>query len=87
MAEKYELFIGKNKQGRDKKYLVFDYNMPYSKVFAYGKRFFRCSGLHLYVDDGYIWDDGLYLSNPAIPGAKLVTIACYRSCTFGPFKP
>ena len=77
MKNTFELYIGKNKQGRDKKYLVFEYSMPYSKAFACGKRFFRCSAEHLYAETGYIWDDELYLSNPAIPGAKLVTVVTY----------
>lgn len=77
MAEKYELFIGKNKQGRDKKYLVFDHRVKVTAVHACCKKFFHCAGWNVCIEDAYVWKDNLYLLNPAIPGAKLVTVAYY----------
>lgn len=78
----FEVFIGKNKQGKDKKYIVVDYSAintlkKCADLLTYCKRFFKCSEDHLRSYNGYVYKDGLYFDNPAIPGAKLVVIVTY----------
>lgn len=41
------------------------------------KKVNHCSSQHLYLTTGYVWKDGLYFENPAIPGAKLVSVLLY----------
>ncbi|MBQ5767853.1 MAG: hypothetical protein IIV94_03065 [Clostridiales bacterium] len=78
----FEIYIGKNKQGKDKKYIVADYaavrgKKAWHSFIEYGRKFFKCSLDHIKVHTGYVYKDDLYLDNPAKPGSKLVSVLTY----------
>lgn len=74
----FEIYEGEGRNGKPKKYVVCDYRTKSSEVFAHCKRLFHCAIGNIVICNGYIWKDELYLTNPAIPGAKLVTVAYYH---------
>lgn len=78
----FEVFIGKNKQGKDKKYIVADYaavrgKKAWHSFLEYGRKFFKCSLDHIKAQPGYVYKNDLYLDNPAKPGSKLVSVLTY----------
>lgn len=77
---KFEIYEGLNK--RKKKYIVarcedVSHKKDWSAFLSYGKRFFRCSLVHLRAAPGYVYEDELYFENPAKPGARLVKVLTY----------
>ena len=75
-----EIYEGRTEKNRKKTYLVFDYELGYSKfseVRAAARLYFRVKDEHIKVVVGYIYKDELYLENPKKKpaGAKLVRAA------------
>ena len=71
----FEIYEGLN--GRKKKYIVLFNDEFYFEAVKCLKKLNHCSEDHIHLTVGYIWKDELYLRNPAIPGAKLVTVLTY----------
>jgi len=77
---KFEIYEGFTK--RKKKYIVADYaavrdKKAWHSFIEYSRKFFKCSLDHITLQTGYVYEDELYLENPAIPGARLVTVLTY----------
>ena len=80
MAKKTLFEIYEGLGSRKKTFAVIPYKYKEEQLDAavnHLKRVNHCSSEHLYMTAGYIWKDELYLQNPAIPGAKLVTVLYY----------
>ena len=80
MAKKTLFEIYEGLGSRKKTFTVISYKYKEEQLDAavnHLKRVNHCSSEHLYLTTGYIWKDELYLQNPAIPGAKLVSVLYY----------
>ncbi len=81
MAKKASFEIYEGLDQRKKKYVVVPKepgDIYYiGEAAAYLRKLNHCSGLHIESAVGYVWKDELYLQNPAIPGARLVTVLTY----------
>ena len=80
MAKKTLFEIYEGLGSRKKTYIVIPFNYTTEELDAavkYLKILNHCSSQHLYLTVGYIWKDELYLENPAIPGARLVSVLYY----------
>lgn len=80
MAKKTLFEIYEGLGSRKKTFTVIPYQYKEEQLDAavnHLKRVNHCSSEHLYLTTGYIWKDELYLQNPAIPGARLVSVLYY----------
>ena len=80
MAKKTLFEIYEGLGSRKKTFTVIPYKYKEEQLDAavnHLKRVNHCSSEHLYMTAGYIWKDELYLQNPAIPGARLVSVLYY----------
>lgn len=81
MAKKASFEIYEGLDQRKKKFVVVPkgagdiYHI--GEAAAYLRKLNHCSGQHIESAVGYVWKDELYLQNPAIPGARLVTVLTY----------
>ena len=76
MCENFELFVGKTKQNRSKKYFV---SKDYAEAIEAARKTLRVSTKHLFIQLGYVVGDDLYLSNPMKNGQKKVWVASFVS--------
>ena len=76
MFEKFEVFVGKTKQNRSKKYFV---SKNYNEALEAARKTIRVSKEHIFMQLGYVVGDDLYLSNPMKNGQKKVWVAYYVS--------
>ena len=74
MAIDYELFIGKTKQGRDKKYFVSKYMSVANNA---AKRTLKVTEAHILIQESWTVGDDLYFNNPHKRGQKKVWAASY----------
>ena len=72
----FERFIGKNKQNRPKTYIV-AYSLQ--EVLASGKKYFRASSKHVFIQRGWLIGNDLYLKNPKRKGQHKVWVASYTA--------
>lgn len=80
MAKKTLFEIYEGLGSRKKTYAVIPFNYTTEQSSAainYLKRVNHCSSEHVVWAVGYVWMDELYLENPAIPGARLVSVFYY----------
>ena len=79
----YEVFIGKNKQGRDKKYLVAKLGKSLNKelddFIIYATKFFKVRPKNLLLSRGWTVGDDLYFKNPKTKGQHKVWVISYIS--------
>lgn len=76
MFEKFELFVGKTKQNRSKKYFV---SNEYVDARDAAKKHLRVSEKHILIQYGWIIGEDLYLNNPKKKGQKKVWVASFVS--------
>lgn len=76
MEFSYELYIGKTKQGRDKKYFV---SKDYNEAVEAARKTLRVSRKHIFMQLGYVVGNDLYLSIPMKNGQKKVWVASYTA--------
>lgn len=72
----FERFIGKNKQNRPKTYIV-AYSLQ--EVLTSGKKYFRASSKHVFIQRGWLIGNDLYLKNPKRKGQHKVWVASYTA--------
>ena len=80
MAKKtlFEIYEGLGSRKKTFTVIPYKYNVNQAVAAAdHLKKLNHCSLKHIHITKGYIWKDELYLQNPAIPGAKLVTVLTY----------
>jgi len=79
----YEVFIGKNKQGRDKKYLVATLSKKVNKeldeFINEAIKFFKVRPKNLYLTRGWTVGEDLYFRNPKTKGQRKVWVITYIS--------
>ena len=76
MCKKVELFVGKTKQNRSKKYFV---SRDYNEALEAARKTLRVSTEHIFMQLGYVVGNDLYLSSPMKNGQKKVWVASYVS--------
>ena len=76
MFEKFEVFVGKTKQNRSKKYFV---SKGYFEALEAARKTLRVSIDHIFMQLGYVVGEDLYLNNPKKKGQKKVWVAYYVS--------
>lgn len=80
MAKKANFEIYEGLGSRKKTFAVIPYEYKTEQLDAavnHLKKVNHCSSKHLHLTVGYVWEDGLFLENPAIPGARLVCVLYY----------
>lgn len=81
MAKKASFEIYEGLDERKKKFVVVPRGAGDKKLVdeaaSYLTKLNHCSRKHIKTAVGYVWKDELYLQNPAIPGARLVTVLTY----------
>lgn len=74
----FEIYEGLGSRKKTFAVIPFNYTAEqFEAAVNYLKRINHCSLDHLKGAVGYIWKDELYLQNPAIPGARLVSVLYY----------
>lgn len=76
MYEDFELFVGKTKQNRSKKYFV---SKNYIEAIEAARKNLRVSTDHIFMQIGYVVGEDLYLENPKLKGQKKVWVASFVS--------
>ena len=80
MAQKAKFEIYESLSKRKKTFAVIPFNYTTEQSSAainYLKRVNHCSSEHVVWAIGFVWKDELYFENPAIPGAKIVSVFSY----------
>lgn len=80
MAKKANFEIYEGLGSRKKTFAVIPFKFKEDQLDAavnHLKKVNHCSSEHLHLTVGYVWKDELYLENPAIPGARLVSVLYY----------
>ena len=77
MEFSYELYIGKTKQNRSKKFFV---SKDYNNAVEAARKTLRVSRKHIFMQLGYVVGNYLYLGNqPMKNGQKKVWVASYTA--------
>ncbi len=75
MKNKFEIYEGRTKMNRVKKYVVADAKADYVETVEFAKKLFKCSEAHITVEPAWLYRGMLYLDDPMRYGTKKVTVA------------